>query len=107
MISFEHVLAHMSDLDGAELARWIENRWVLPENAGGTYVFHEVDFARVRLIHELRRDFELNDDALAIVPLLLDQVYDLRRQLRRVCGISEERRVGQEGSSTGRSRWSP
>ena len=42
-------------------------------------------FARVELILEIRHEFAIDEEALPLVLGLLDQVYDLRRQLRRVC----------------------
>ena len=38
--------------------------------------------ARVRLILELRDEFDVNEAALPVVLGLLDQLYDLRRRLR-------------------------
>jgi chaperone modulatory protein CbpM len=40
--------------------------------------------ARARLIVELRDTAEVNDAAMPVVLSLLDQLYDLRRQLRRL-----------------------
>ena len=85
MIAFEELLERFVGLDRRELARWVENRWVLPERRGKTWVFHEIDVARVELILEVRREFAIDDEALALVLGLLDQVYDLRRQLGRLC----------------------
>ena len=50
-----------------------------------TWVFHEVDVARVELILDIRRDFAIDDEAMGLVLGLLDQVYGLRRQMRRLC----------------------
>jgi chaperone modulatory protein CbpM len=76
-------------LDSVELTRWIENRWVLPDEAGGRWVFHEVDIARVELILEIRREFAVDDDSMALVLGLLDQLYSLRRQMRRLLDALE------------------
>jgi chaperone modulatory protein CbpM len=85
MIAFDELLRQMQGLDRRELMRWVENRWVLPERRGQTFIFHEVDVARVELIFEIRREFAIDEEALPLVLGLLDQVYDLRRQLRRMC----------------------
>ena len=85
MIAFDALLDRLVGLDRRELARWVENRWVLPERHGGTWLFHEVDVARVELILEIRHEFAIDDEALPLVLDLLDQVYGLRRQLRRLC----------------------
>lgn len=85
MIALEELLDRLMGLDRRELVRWVENRWVLPERHGETWLFHEVDVARVELILEIRHDFAIDDEALPMVLGLLDQVYGLRRQLRRLC----------------------
>jgi chaperone modulatory protein CbpM len=85
MIGFDELLLRLRDLERRELARWVENRWVLPERRAESWVFHEVDVARVELIIDIRRDFAIDDEAMGLVLNLLDQVYDLRRQMRRLC----------------------
>jgi chaperone modulatory protein CbpM len=85
MIALEELLLRVKGLDRRELTRWVENRWVLPERHNETWVFHEVDVARVELILEIRHEFAIDDEALPLVLGLLDQIYDLRRQLRRMC----------------------
>ena len=72
-----------------ELTRWIENRWILPDEESGRWRFHEVDVARVELILEIRREFAVDDEAIALVLGLLDQLYSLRRQMRRLCDAIE------------------
>ena len=85
MIGFDELLLRLRGLERRELMRWVENRWVLPEHHGDAWVFHEVDVARVELIFDIRRDFAIDDEAIGLVLSLLDQVYDLRRQMRRLC----------------------
>ena len=85
MIAVDELLIRCRGLDRGELARWVENRWVLPERHEERWVFREVDIARVELILEIRRDFAVDDEAMPLVLGLLDQVYSLRRHLRRLC----------------------
>jgi chaperone modulatory protein CbpM len=85
MIGFDEVLIRYRSLERRELVRWVEERWVLPERRAETWVFHEVDVARIELIIEIRRDFAVDDEAMPLVLSLLDQVYALRRQMRRLC----------------------
>jgi chaperone modulatory protein CbpM len=85
MIRFDELLIRFGGLERRELSRWIENRWVLPERHAETWVFHEVDVARVELILDIRRDLAVDDEAMPLVLSLLDQVYGLRRQMRRLC----------------------
>src|SRR5215470_17848377 len=85
MIALEELLGRYQGLDRRELVRWVENRWVLPEWKDQTWFFHDVDVARVELIFEIRHDCAIDDEALPLVLGLLDQIYGLRRQLRRLC----------------------
>ncbi len=81
-MTFERLLAQAPGLPGADLERWIANAWVRPDGRAGAYAFREIDLARVRLILLLRDDLEVDEAALPVVLLLLDQLYDLRRRLR-------------------------
>src|SRR5262245_3564349 len=91
MIGLDELVRHFAELDSVELTRWIENRWVLPEQPreNGRWEFHEVDIARVELILHVRREFAVDDEAMPLVLGLLDQVYSLRRQMRRLCDAIE------------------
>ena len=89
MIGFDDVLRRFAMVERHELTRWVENRWVLPERQGEAWLFGEVDIARVELIVEIRREFALADEAVDLVLGLLDQVYGLRRQLRRLSAALE------------------
>ncbi len=85
MIGFDEVLLRVHGLQRRELSRWVENRWILPEKQAESWVFHEVDVARVELILTIRRDCAVDDEAMPLVLGLLDQVYSLRRQMRLLC----------------------
>ena len=84
MMQITAVVALFSDLPEPELTGWVERGWVLPDTVESGWVFHEIDVARVRLIHDLRRDLDVTEDLIPLVLLLLDQVYDLRIRLRSV-----------------------
>ena len=94
MIGFDELVRRFAELERGELVRWVENRWILPEEASGEegerWVFHEVDVARVELILDIRREFAVDDEAMSLVLGLLDQVYSLRRQMRRLCDALEQ-----------------
>jgi chaperone modulatory protein CbpM len=78
------VAALFADLQEAELIVWVERGWVCPVPGETGWVFQEIDVARVRLIHDLRRTMDVGEDAVPLVLSLLDQVYALRGQLRSV-----------------------
>jgi chaperone modulatory protein CbpM len=82
MIQLTTVTAMFTDLPAQELTGWIERGWVQPETAESGWVFQEIDIARVRLIHDLRRDMDVGEDTIPMVLSLLDQVYELRAQLK-------------------------
>ena len=84
-IGLDELLARFAGLERGEILRWVENRWVIPDVVGERLVFHQVDIARVELIRQCRHDLAVNEEAMTVVLGLLDQVYDLRRQLRRLC----------------------
>jgi chaperone modulatory protein CbpM len=89
LIGLDELVRRFADLDRRELVRWIEIRWVVPEQHDGSWVFHEVDIGRVELILDIRREFAVDDDAMSLLLGLLDQVYSLRRQMHRLCDAIE------------------
>jgi chaperone modulatory protein CbpM len=84
MMRLTAVVALFSDLAEPELVAWVERGWVRPERSGGDTVFHDIDVARIRLIHDLRSAMQIDDETIPLVLSLLDQVYDLRAGLRAV-----------------------
>ena len=78
------VTALFTDLSQVELVAWVERGWVLPDTEEAGLVFQEIDVARVRLIHDLRRSMDIGEDAMPVVLSLLDQVYELRCRLNGV-----------------------
>ncbi len=67
-----------------ELTAWVERGWIRPDQSGVDPVFHDIDIARIRLIHDLRTMMQIEDETIPLVLSLLDQVYDLRAGLRAV-----------------------
>ncbi len=84
MMTLDSLIVTVGGLDRAEVERWIDQDWLRPTASQGTWLFRDIDVARLRLIRELRQDLGLQDDALSIVLRLLDQLYDERRRLRRL-----------------------
>lgn len=90
MITIEVLVSQTAGLSRDELDRWIRNEWVKPESVDDTIGFDELDIARVILIRDLRDDLEVNDAALPVVLSLIDQLYDLRRQVRLLGEVMRE-----------------
>jgi chaperone modulatory protein CbpM len=70
-------------IESTILRGWIDQRWIRPSSSEGEgeVLFDEADVARARLIHDLKRDFAVGDEAMPVVLQLLDQVYALRKAL--------------------------
>jgi chaperone modulatory protein CbpM len=73
-----------SHLDAPTLNAWIEADWLAPLTSGKTFVFSDADLARARLIRDLRLDFGVNDEGIAIILHLLDQLHGLRCLVRDI-----------------------
>jgi chaperone modulatory protein CbpM len=80
----DEVVTVVDSLSREELTVWVESGWVRPRESAGEPEFDEVDLARVRLVRELRRDMELDDEALLLVLNLLDRMHGVRAQMRRL-----------------------
>ncbi|MDE8348467.1 MAG: chaperone modulator CbpM [Acidocella sp.] len=95
MISLERIFVEIHELSPADLNHWIAQNLVRPLGGPGAYQFQEIDIARIRLIMTLRDELEIAEPALPTVLSLLDQLYDLRRQMRRL-NAAVEHTVPQE-----------
>jgi len=87
MIRIDALVAQFPYLDAGELAGWVERHWVTPDldpASEETWIFTEIDVARVRLIYDLRHDLDVAEDMVPLMLSLLDQVYDLRGTLKAV-----------------------
>ena len=82
MITLDALIVTIDGLDRAAVEHWIREDWVRPTSGQGTWLFREIDVARLRLILELRDDLGLQENAMPVVLRLLDQLYDERRRLR-------------------------
>ena len=84
MITIDILCATVSGLDPEEVNQWIGRAWLHAEGAPGDWRFRAIDAARVRLIHELRHDMGIDDEALPVVLSLVDQLYAARRQMHNL-----------------------
>jgi chaperone modulatory protein CbpM len=73
-----------SHLDTPTLNAWIEAEWLVPFTSGETFHFSDADLARARLIQDLKVLFGVNDEGIAIILHLLDQLYGLRCLVRDI-----------------------
>lgn len=73
----------MSNQSGeiAVLETWVEAGWIVRREGGG---FAAGDLARAALIRDLREELGVNDEGVAVILDLLDQLHGTRRALRRL-----------------------
>lgn len=95
MITVEALLVTVVGLDRAEVEHLVSLDLVRPEGSAPAWRFREIDVARLRLIQDLRHGMGISDDALPVVLRLLDQLYDTRRQLRRLGEAVERAAPGE------------
>lgn len=81
----EHdVVEAMEEVSLRRLRLWVRNGWIAPAAGSDGPVFDDIDLARMRLVCQLMDELNLNEDAVATVLSLMDQVYGLRCELRRL-----------------------
>jgi chaperone modulatory protein CbpM len=73
-----------SHLNALTLNAWIDAEWLVPVISGKTSHFSDADLARARLIQDLKMVFGVNDEGIAIVLHLLDQLHGLRCLVRDI-----------------------
>jgi chaperone modulatory protein CbpM len=80
-----------SHLDAATLNVWIDEEWLIPLASGIAPQFSEADLARAWLIRDLKLDMGVNDEGIAIILHLLDQLHGLRSLLGDIHAIETDR----------------
>lgn len=89
MLGETEVVALVQGLSRRRLRQWVQAGWVLPAQGEGGSSFSEIDVARARLILHLQQELKIGADAVPIVLSLMDQVYGLRQELRRLARAVE------------------
>jgi chaperone modulatory protein CbpM len=74
-------------LSAAELEIYVAAGWVVPAQSAGVRRYLDVDVARIHLIHELRDDLALGDEAVPVVLQLIDELYGVRHTLLRLRAV--------------------
>jgi len=78
---------HLTHLDEATLATWIDAGWLLPGQADADPGFSDIDLARARLISDLKDDLGVNDEGVSVILDLLDQIHGVRRTFREFLSV--------------------
>ncbi|NUS70395.1 MAG: MerR family transcriptional regulator [Ensifer adhaerens] len=69
------------DIEVKVLRIWVEQRWLMPQEADAGWLFEDADLARARLIQDLTGPMGVNDNGVDVAMQLLDQVHSLRGRL--------------------------
>jgi chaperone modulatory protein CbpM len=81
MMRMEDIVATISALQRSDLEAWISEQLVVPQRESGTFLFSDMECARIRLICTLHYDLEIDAGTLPVVLSLVDQLYDTRQRL--------------------------
>lgn len=65
------------------IIQFIQQEWIRPLHAESNELDEE-DLARIRLIHELKEEFGVNDDSVPIILSLLDQLNRMHLELEKL-----------------------
>ena len=71
-------------IDAQALETWIEAGWLSPRREAEDRFFSEIDVARAELIRDLTQEMGINEDGVAVVLDLVDQIHGVRQALREV-----------------------
>ena len=89
--SEEEVVATVSGLTRARLTAFVQAEIVWPVQGEGGPVFRQIDVARLQLLRDLSEQFDMSEDTLAVVMTLIDQLHEVRADLKSVLrAITEE-----------------
>jgi len=90
MMDIKQAILLLDNIDEQLIKDFIENEWVKPLTKQGTYYFDDIDLARITLINDLLSNMQVNSESVDIILSLLDQVYGLREQFRKVTKAIEK-----------------
>jgi chaperone modulatory protein CbpM len=82
MLREQEVLSVVTSVSDVQLRVWVSEEWVKPAHDGTNPIFNDADVARVRLLDTLINQLEIDHEATPIILSLIDQVHDLRAQMR-------------------------
>lgn len=89
-LSAEQTLAAVPPLTRVRLESWVAAELVTPEPTPEGPAFAEVDVARLALACELCDEFELEDDALSLVLVLVDRLQSAEAELAALARVLAE-----------------
>lgn len=82
LYSEEEAVARVTRLTYRQLGTFVEAQIVMPTYSEGGRAYRQMDLARLELLCELSEQFDLDEEALGVVMLLVDQLHGVRAELR-------------------------
>jgi chaperone modulatory protein CbpM len=108
MMSNATELCRKLGIQRTELDAWIEAGWLRPARERKDWRFSTIDLVRAQFILDLRGPMGVNDDGVAVILDLLDQIHGLRRALRAVAtGVQKAPPRARQPGETGLSLAKP
>jgi chaperone modulatory protein CbpM len=89
LYSESQTLIRVTRLTRARLASYVAAEVVVPIHTPDGPAFRPADIARLDLLCELAEEFEMQDEALAVVATLIDRLHAARGDLRALCQAIE------------------
>jgi len=71
-------------IDAEVLETWIEAGWLAPRQGADVGHFSEIDVARAALIRDLVEEMGVNQEGIAVILDLIDQLHGVRHALRKI-----------------------
>lgn len=91
MLNEREVLSKIASVSVFQLRIWVSEEWVRPARRGEDPVYNEADIARIRLVDLLHNQMQVNEEAIPIILSLIDQMHDLKEQMRLIASaISDQ-----------------
>lgn len=94
----------ISGIQQKALADWIEAEWIRPRQTRTGWRFSMIDVARAQLILDLRGPMGVNEEGLAVILHLVDQIHGLRRALEGAASTVVEDVPAVRSRASGRKR---
>jgi chaperone modulatory protein CbpM len=85
MLSIDE-LAVRASVETETILAWVEEGWLMPWTEDPLLVFSEIDLARAQLILNLKHDLGVNEEGIAVILDLLDQIHGLRSAVKKLSG---------------------
>lgn len=83
------VITAVSNLTRSRLMRFVQAEIVVPVQSDTGPRFGDIDLARLKLLCELSDDFDLDEDSLAVIISLIDQLHTARSDLHGLLAALE------------------